>query len=170
MHDGSWSMMHDDAWSVMIYNDSWSCMMRAWWSWMMHDHPWCIMMHDSWGFSFVGLGGWVKNLTARNLEDMLGDKIGTKRVPVVALNISTSSNWPVFRCEAVRDDQRSPKGLFWVETADFRVNIFGRFFVNFWGAPTKEKPPNRHFRELCKWLAAFNIFCFCLQPNFDTKL
>ena len=50
------------------------------------------MRHDSWGFSFVGLGEWVKNLTARNLEDMLGDKIGMKRVPVGALNILTSSN------------------------------------------------------------------------------
>ena len=61
-----------------------------------------------------------------------GKKIGMKRVQVGALNISTISNCTVFRCEAARDDQRSPKGLLWVETADFRVNIFGRFFVLFW--------------------------------------
>ena len=63
--------------------------------------------------------------------DMLGGKTGTKRVPVRALKVPYSSKCTVFRGEAIRDDGRSPNPLFWVETADFRVDIFGRFFVDF---------------------------------------
>ena len=80
-------------------------------------------------------GGWVKNLTARNSPDMLGEKIGTKRVPVRALNIPTISKCTVFRGEAIRDDGRSPNPVFWVETAGFRVDVFGRCLVDFLGCP-----------------------------------
>ena len=84
------------------------------------------------------LGVGVKNLTARNSPDMLGDKIGMKQVPVQALNAPYSSKCIVFQGEAIRDDGKSPNPLFWIETADFRVDIFGQFF----GVPlTKVKPP-----------------------------
>ena len=86
----------------------------------------------SWG---VG----VKNLTARNSPDMLGEKICTKRVPVRALNIPTISKCTVFRGEAIRDDGKSPNPVFWVETAGFRVDVFGRFSEFFFGAPNKRK-------------------------------
>ena len=82
-----------------------------------------------------GVGG--ENLTARNLPDMLGDKIGMKWAPVRALKLPTISICIVFQGEAIGDDGKSPKPLFWVETADFRVDIFGRFLVDFWGAPNK---------------------------------
>ena len=82
-------------------------------------------------------GGGVKNLTAMNLQDMLGDNIGMKWHPVRALKLPTISICIVFQGEAIGDDGKSPKALFWVETADFRVDIFGRFLVDFWGAPNK---------------------------------
>ena len=74
----------------------------------------------SWG---VG----VKNLTARVVPDMLGGKMGMKRVPWRALKVSTISNSTVFRGEAIREDGRSPEPLFWVEMGDFQVDFFGRF-------------------------------------------
>ena len=73
--------------------------------------------------------------------DMLGAKIGMKWVPVRALKLPTISICIVFQGEAIGDDGKSPKPLFWVETADFRVDIFGRFLVDFWGAPNKRKTP-----------------------------
>ena len=82
----------------------------------------------SWG---VG----VKNLTARNSPDMLGDKIGMKQVPVRALNAPYSSKCIVFQGEAIRDDGKSPNPLFWVETDSFRVDVFGRFLVDFLVCP-----------------------------------
>ena len=63
--------------------------------------------------------------------------MGTKQVPVRALKLPTKSICIVFQGEAIGDDGKSPKPLFWVETADFRVEVFGRFFVDFWGAPNK---------------------------------
>ena len=78
-----------------------------------------------------GVGG--KNLTARIVPDMLGRKMGTKRVPVGALNAPTISKCTVFRGEAVRDDGRSLKSLCGIETAGFRVDAFGRIFVAFLG-------------------------------------
>ena len=93
------------------------------------------MTQDSSGFSFHGLGGGGKNLTARIVPDMLGGKMGTKVVPVRALNAPTISKCTALRGEAVRDDGRSPNPLFGVETAGFRVDIFGRFLVDFLGCP-----------------------------------
>ena len=90
----------------------------------------------------VSWGSGVKNLTARKSPDMLGGKMGTKRVPVTALKVPYSSKCTVFRGEAVRDDEKSPNPLFGIETADFRVDIFGRFLVDFWGAPNKRKGPS----------------------------
>ena len=81
--------------------------------------------------------GWGKNLTARNLPDVLGDKIGMKWVPVRALKLPTISICIVFQGEAIGDDGKSPRSLFWVETADFRIDIFGRLLVDFLGAPNK---------------------------------
>ena len=63
----------------------------------------------SWG---VG----VKNLTARVAPDMLGGKMGTKWVTVRALKLPTISICIVFPGEAIGDDGKSPKPLFWVET------------------------------------------------------
>ena len=77
------------------------------------------MMHDD------GLGGGGKNLTARIAPDMLGSKMGTKMVPVRALNTPTISKCTVLLGETVRDDGRSPNPLLFVETAGFRVDIFG---------------------------------------------
>ena len=91
-------------------------------------HGWSAKV--SWG---VG----VKNLTARVVPDMLGGKMGMKRVPVRALKVSTISISTVFRGEAIREDGRSPGPLFWVEMSDFRVDFLGRFLVDFWGAPNK---------------------------------
>ena len=83
----------------------------------------------------VSWGVGVKKLTARNSPDMLGDKIGMKQVPVRALNAPYSSIVIVFQGEAIRDDGKSPNPLFWVETADFRADIFGNFFCGFLGCP-----------------------------------
>ena len=80
-------------------------------------------------------GGGGKNLTARIAPDMLGSKMGTKMVSVRALNTPTIAKCTVLRGEAVRDDGRSPNPLFWIETGGFRVDIFGRFFVDFLGCP-----------------------------------
>ena len=81
--------------------------------------------------------GWGKNLTARNSPDMLGDKIGMKWAPVRALKLPTISICIVFQGEAIGDDGKSPKPLFGVETASFRVEVFGGFLVDFLGAPNK---------------------------------
>ena len=81
----------------------------------------------------VSWGSGAKNLTARKSPDMLGGKMGTKRVPVRALKVPYSSKCTVFQGEAIRDDGKSPNPLFWVETADFQVDIFGRFLVDFFG-------------------------------------
>ena len=80
-------------------------------------------------------GGGGKDLTARIVPDMLGGKMGMKMVPVRALNAPTISKCTVLRGEANRDDGRSPNPLFWVETEGFRVDIFGRFLVDFLGCP-----------------------------------
>ena len=82
-------------------------------------------------------GGRGKNLAARNLPDMLGDKIGMKWPPVRALKLPTISICIVFQGEAIGDDGKAPKPLFWVETASFRVEVFDGFLVNFLGAPNK---------------------------------
>ena len=82
-------------------------------------------------------GGGGKNLTARNLPDMLGDKIGMKWPPVRALKLPTISICIVFHGEAIGDDGKSPKPLFGVETASFRVEVFDCFFEDSLGAPNK---------------------------------
>ena len=56
-------------------------------------------------------GVWGKHLTAGNLPDMLGDKIGMKRAPVRALKLPTVSIGIVFQGEAIGDDRKSPKPL-----------------------------------------------------------
>ena len=89
----------------------------------------------------VSWGSGAENLTARKSPDMLGGKMGTKRAPVTALKVPYSSKCTVFRREAVRDDGKSPNPLFWVETADFRADILGRFLVDFCGAPNKSETP-----------------------------
>ena len=100
-----------------------------------------MIIHDASGGMIHGgspkmsWGSGAKNLTARKSPDMLRGKIGTKRAPGRALNISTILKRTVFLGEAVRDDGRSPNPLFWVETAGFRVDIFGRFLVDFFGCP-----------------------------------
>ena len=80
-----------------------------------------------------GVGG--KNLTARIVPDMLGGKMGTKMVPVGALNAPTISKCTALRDEANRDDGRSPNPVFCIETEGFGVDIFGRFLVDFLGCP-----------------------------------
>ena len=105
----------------------------------MISHDASLGMIHGWSAN-VSWGSGAKNLTARKSPDMLRGKIGTKRPPGRALNISTILKCTVFRGEAVRDDGRSPNPLFWVETAGFRVDVFGRFLVDFfWGAPNKRK-------------------------------
>ena len=84
-------------------------------------------------------GGGGKNLTARNLPDMLGDKIGMKWAPVRALKLPTISICIVFQGEAIVDDGKSRKPLFCIETKSFRGEVFDVFFVDFWGAPNKRK-------------------------------
>ena len=80
------------------------------------------MIHGRSANMSEGVGG--KNLTARNLPDMLGGKIGMKWAPVRALKLPTISICIVFQGEAIGDDGKSPKPLFWVETASFRVDVF----------------------------------------------
>ena len=89
------------------------------------------MIHG--GSPFMSWGVGVKNLTARIAPDMLGSKMGTKMVPVRALNTPTISKCTALRDEAVRDDGRSPDPLFWLEMAGFRVDIFDRFLVDLLG-------------------------------------
>ena len=86
-----------------------------------------------------GVGG--KHLTARNLPDVLGDKIGMKWAPVRALKLPTISNCIVFQGEAIGNDGKAPKPLFWVETQSFRVEVFDGFLVDFWVPLTNEQPP-----------------------------
>ena len=69
--------------------------------------------------------------------DMLGAKIGMKWVPVRALKLPTISICIVFQGEAIGDDGKSPKPLFWVETASFWVEVFDGFLVEFLGGPNK---------------------------------
>ena len=83
----------------------------------------------------VSWGVGVKNLTARNSPDMLGDKIGMKQVPVRALNAPYSSKCIVFQGEAIRDDGKSPNPLFCFETAGFRTDFFYIFLGGFLGCP-----------------------------------
>ena len=106
----------------------------------MISHDASLGMIHGWSAN-VSWGVGVKNLTARNSPDMLGDKIGMKQVPVRALNAPYSSKCIVFQGEAIRDDGKSPNPLCWVETADFRADIFAIFFVDFWAAPNKREPP-----------------------------
>ena len=63
--------------------------------------------------------------------------MGTKRVPVRALKLPYPSKCTVFQGETIRDNGRSPKALFWVETASFRVEVFDGILVDFLGAPNK---------------------------------
>ena len=72
-------------------------------------------------------GGGGKNLTARNLPDMLGDKIGMKWAPVRALKLPTISICIVFQGEAIGDDGKSAKPLIWVKTASVWVEAFDGF-------------------------------------------
>ena len=78
-----------------------------------------------------------KNLTARNLPDMMGDEIGMKWDPVRALKLPTISICIVFQGEAIGDGGKSPKTLFWVERASFWVEAFDGFLVDFLGAPNE---------------------------------
>ena len=91
-------------------------------------HGWSANMSE-------GVG--VKNLTPRNSPDMSCEKIGMKRPPVRALKLPRISNCIVFQGEAIGDDGKSPKPLFGVETASFRVEVLGCFLVDFLGAPDK---------------------------------
>ena len=110
------------------------------------------MTQDSSGFSFHGLGGGGKNLTARIVPDMLEGKTGTKVVPVRALNPPTISKCTALQGEANRDDGRSPNPFFWIETAGVQVDIFGRFlflisvdfWYNFFGVPLTPKFSCQH--------------------------
>ena len=95
------------------------------------------MRHDSWLVCQSVRLVWGEKLTARKSPDMLGGKMGMKPVPVRALMLPYPSKRTVFQGEAIRDNGRSPKALFWAETGCFRVDIFGRFLVDFLGAPNK---------------------------------
>ena len=106
---------------------------------IIHDASWGMIHGRSANMSW-GVG--VKNRTSRVVPDMLGGKMGTKRVPVRALKVPTISKSTVFRGEAIREDGRSPGPLFWVEMSDFRVDFLGRFLVDFWGAPNKSETPS----------------------------
>ena len=57
--------------------------------------------------------------------------------PVQALKLPTISICTVFQGEAIGDDGKSPKPLFWVETASFWVEAFDGFLVEIVGAPNK---------------------------------
>ena len=81
-------------------------------------------------------GGGGKNLTARIAPDMLGSKMGTKVVPVRALNAPTISKCTALRGEANRDDGRSPNPVI-LGGGGFRFDIFGRFLVDFLGCLNK---------------------------------
>ena len=104
-----------------------------------------MIIHDASGGMIHGgspkmsWGSGAKNLTAGIAPDMLGSKMGTKMVPVRALNAQSTILRAKFRGDAIRDDGRSPPPLFFVETASFRADFFGNFLVDFWGAPNKRK-------------------------------
>ena len=100
----------------------------------MISHDASLGMIHGWSAN-VSWGSGAKNLTARKSPDMLRGKIDTKRAPGRALNISTILKCTVFRGEAVRDGGRSPNFLFWIETAGLRVDVFGRFLVDFFRCP-----------------------------------
>ena len=127
--------------SVIIRNHCESSMiMHHHASWIMIHHRSSCIMHDhsspaTKGSPFMAWGVGGKNLTARIVPDTLGGKMGAKVVPVRAVNAPTISKCTARRDEANRDDRRSPNPLFWVETAGFQVDIFGRFFVDFLGCP-----------------------------------
>ena len=72
----------------------------------------------------VSWGSGAENLTARKSPDMLGGKMGTKRVPVRALKLPYPSLCIVFQGEAIGDDGKSPKPLFGVETMNFGAEVF----------------------------------------------
>ena len=73
-----------------------------------------MIIHDASGGMIHGgspkmsWGSGAKNLTARKSPDMLGGKMGPKRVPVRALKVPYSSKCIVFQGEAIRDDGKSP--------------------------------------------------------------
>ena len=141
MNDAWWSMMDHDSWCMMLH-DHWCFTMMNDHRWcMIHDHERCMIIHDaSWhrihrGSPLMAWRGGGKNLTARIAPDILGSNMGTKMVPVGALNASTISKCTALRDEAVRDDGRSPNPLFGVETEGFHVNSFGRFLIDFLGCP-----------------------------------
>ena len=77
-----------------------------------------MIVHDASGGMIHGgspkmsWGSGAKNLTARKSPDMLGGKMGTKRVPVRALKLPTISICIVFQGEAIGDGGKSPKPLF----------------------------------------------------------
>jgi len=85
------------------------------------------MIHGRSANMSEGVAG--KNLTARNLSDMLGDQIGMKWAHVRALKLPTISISIIFQGEAIGDDGKWPKPLFCVETANFRVEVFDGFLV-----------------------------------------
>ena len=68
------------------------------------------MIHGRSANMSEGAGG--KNLTARNLPDMLGGKIAMEWAPVRALKLPTISICIVFQGEAIGDDGKSPKPNF----------------------------------------------------------
>ena len=92
-----------------------------------------MIIHDASGGMIHGgspkmsWGSGAKNLTARKSPDMLGSKMGTKMVPVRALKAPSTISRAKFRGDAICDDGRSPNPLFWVETASFRADFFGKF-------------------------------------------
>ena len=83
----------------------------------------------------VSWGVGVKNLTARNSPDMLGDKIGMKQVPVRALKLPTISICIVFQGEAIRDDRKSPNPFILGRSGKFPGRLFRQFVGGFLGCP-----------------------------------
>ena len=84
----------------------------------------------------------VENLIARNSPDMLGTKMGTKIAPIWRLNAPKVPFCAKFRREAVRDDGKVRNPIVLGPNAGFRVDVFGRFSVDFFGVPlTKKKLP-----------------------------
>ena len=67
----------------------------------------------------------MKTLPARNSPDMLGEKIGMKQAPVRALKLPTISICIVFQGEAIGDDGKSPKPLFWCQNEQKNCNVWG---------------------------------------------
>ena len=75
---------------------------------------------------------------------MLGSKMGTKMVPVRALKAPSTISRAKFRGDAIRDDGRSPNPLFGCEMAGFRVDVFGKFLVDFLGC-------TKQMNDTCAW-------------------